>query len=382
MTTKEFSDEFDVLFNSITSNQAPGLDEYEKSVFLTQAQEDIIEGYFNAKKNKIQEGYDDSKKRQIDFSSLVKTVKLSKTEAPEEKLDDRSVCYPIPEDLFIYINEVCKDKNTRYSVIPISNTEYDLVMTKPYQYPIKRGVWRLITVGSPSIASVVKDILIGNNPKIPAYRRLTLTNKSSKDVTFIYNFKKRPISDASEAPGKAPVMKEDNNRVTIECVVYTDSNDGVNYLEAFYDEIGELKEYIGSFPRIPGETVAYKKYPGWAHYYSMEIPPEGTKYTINVPKAPNNQIELIGRFDVDTLEYKVRYLIKPTPIITTSLDGTGLSINGVTDKSNCILPSELHHDILIRAVELAKAAYVGNLSDQVSLGQVSGTELGVVTRSQ
>ena len=47
MTIKEFSDEFDTLYNNIMSNQAPGIDEYEKSVFLTRAQEEIIKNYFN-----------------------------------------------------------------------------------------------------------------------------------------------------------------------------------------------------------------------------------------------------------------------------------------------------------------------------------------------
>ena len=42
MTNEEFNNEFDVLYNNITSNQAPGLDEYEKSVFLTKAQDDIV----------------------------------------------------------------------------------------------------------------------------------------------------------------------------------------------------------------------------------------------------------------------------------------------------------------------------------------------------
>jgi hypothetical protein len=37
MTNPEFSDEFDIYYNNITSNQAPGLNEYEKSVFLTEA---------------------------------------------------------------------------------------------------------------------------------------------------------------------------------------------------------------------------------------------------------------------------------------------------------------------------------------------------------
>ena len=60
MTTKEFSNQFDVLYNNIMSNQAPGLDEYEKSVFLTKAQEDIVKAYFNPKGNKYFEGFDDS----------------------------------------------------------------------------------------------------------------------------------------------------------------------------------------------------------------------------------------------------------------------------------------------------------------------------------
>ena len=34
MTITEFSTEFDILYNNISSNMAPGLNEYEKSVFL------------------------------------------------------------------------------------------------------------------------------------------------------------------------------------------------------------------------------------------------------------------------------------------------------------------------------------------------------------
>ena len=37
MTVEEMDNMFDVLYNNITSNQAPGLNAYEKSVFLTKA---------------------------------------------------------------------------------------------------------------------------------------------------------------------------------------------------------------------------------------------------------------------------------------------------------------------------------------------------------
>ena len=42
MNTTEFSLQFDIYYNSIASNQAPPVDEYEKSVFLTNAQRDLI----------------------------------------------------------------------------------------------------------------------------------------------------------------------------------------------------------------------------------------------------------------------------------------------------------------------------------------------------
>ena len=43
MDYKEFSRRFDVLYNNISSNQAPSLNGYEKSVFLTKAQEEIVQ---------------------------------------------------------------------------------------------------------------------------------------------------------------------------------------------------------------------------------------------------------------------------------------------------------------------------------------------------
>lgn len=47
MTVDEFSYEFDISWNNVNSNQAPGLNEYEKSIFLTQSQEAIVKGIYN-----------------------------------------------------------------------------------------------------------------------------------------------------------------------------------------------------------------------------------------------------------------------------------------------------------------------------------------------
>lgn len=57
MTNLEFSREFDILYNNITSNQAPSLNSYEKSVFLTEAaeqyQQELISGIGGENNNRI-----------------------------------------------------------------------------------------------------------------------------------------------------------------------------------------------------------------------------------------------------------------------------------------------------------------------------------------
>ncbi len=72
MSVEEMDNMFDVLYNNITSNQAPGLNAYEKSVFLTKGQDETLKNYFNPKSkgNNTQEGFDGSAKRQVDFSML------------------------------------------------------------------------------------------------------------------------------------------------------------------------------------------------------------------------------------------------------------------------------------------------------------------------
>lgn len=64
--------------------------------------------------------------------------------------------------------------------------------------------------------------------------------------------------------------------------------------------------------------------------------------------------------------YNVRYLRRPRAIILSELES--ISIEGVTNEQSCELDPILHKEILQRAVELAKAAYLGDLTSQVILG--------------
>lgn len=79
MSVEEMDNMFDTLYNNIGSQQAPGLNAYEKSVFLTKGQSEIIKNYFNPKSkgNNTQEGFDNNPKRQVDFSTLTTTATTS-----------------------------------------------------------------------------------------------------------------------------------------------------------------------------------------------------------------------------------------------------------------------------------------------------------------
>ena len=172
MTIPEFSDQFDVLFNNITSNQAPGLNEYEKSLFLTKAEKEIVKNYFsaNSKGNSLGEGFDDSAKRQADFSVLMKTASCEPATI-SGKIDDRSIGYTYPSDVFIVINESVKVGNIIKQVVPLRYDEYLLKMSKPFKRPLKYQVWRLINSGSTDgrTATRTVEIIAGPNDSISSY---------------------------------------------------------------------------------------------------------------------------------------------------------------------------------------------------------------------
>ena len=142
MTNSEFSNEFDVLYQNITSNQAPGLDEYEKSVFLSKAQDEIVKSYFDPKTNKPQEGFDGSEKRQIDFSMLIVTEAVHEATVSPTPLFplQHTKLFNIPDRILMFINEslaVERDGVPTYlTVIPLDYKEYNRLMSKPYKRPL------------------------------------------------------------------------------------------------------------------------------------------------------------------------------------------------------------------------------------------------------
>lgn len=151
MTCEEFSLEFDLLYNNIMSNKAPGLSEYEKSLFLTQAQESIVLDIYSGK-------YGDSFERTEETTSYLNQLLKQRTYDSGEftegnKLDTRSIFVTLPEDIWFKTGETayiiddfykCQVDGLReVMVFPV--TQDTLVRTKrsPFRGPNERRILRL-----------------------------------------------------------------------------------------------------------------------------------------------------------------------------------------------------------------------------------------------
>lgn len=169
MTTEEMSNSFDVLYNNIASEQAAGLNEYEKSVFLTKAQDEIVKNYFSGKSkgNNLGQGFDDSLKRQADFSSVIDNWVCEKTNA-YKKLNPNSVQFQLPDEVFITVNEVAETDDGRVlQIIPLRYDEYTRLMSKPFKRPLKSQIWKLYTYGAETQKYV--ELLSNIDDKVESY---------------------------------------------------------------------------------------------------------------------------------------------------------------------------------------------------------------------
>lgn len=181
MTTQEFSASFDTILNSyiskykefgdITSPLSLELDEYEKSVFLTLAQDIVVYSYFDISPDGTSGGFDSSERRQIDFSNLIKVAKIAPNSYAVEKYADGSSLVKMPDNILRVLNEkVTDNQSNTYVVIPINYREYDRVCSKPYAKPFKRQAWRLFQSDkSGSNIDRYSELLLPNSNTITYY---------------------------------------------------------------------------------------------------------------------------------------------------------------------------------------------------------------------
>lgn len=176
MTTQEFSNTFDTLLNSYRDIKDFGksnspysleLDEYEKSILLTQAQDIIVKSYFDRTLNPQGQGFDDSERRQVDFSELISIAEPAKEGAtygdntPYIKYDERGVLYNMPSNILFILNEKIIETidlvSRTFIVVPLNYKEYDRIMSKAFAQPLKRQCWRLFQ--SPTGVDLISEVI-------------------------------------------------------------------------------------------------------------------------------------------------------------------------------------------------------------------------------
>lgn len=151
MTTAEFSREFDIYFNSIIPvSEAPSIDLYEKSIYLTRAQTEIVKNYFIPEGNKYKKGFEQSSKRRNDLNELVRTYKSTTLVNSSDIISNESKFFRIPNNTFLIIQEkaLVSDSNScnngnYIKVKPITHDEFNTQENNPFKKPDKSLAWRL-----------------------------------------------------------------------------------------------------------------------------------------------------------------------------------------------------------------------------------------------
>lgn len=160
MTVDEFKVEFDILYNNLASNAAPPLNDYEKSVFLTKAQEELVLEYIRPQTNSQGIGIDADPLRRSELKGLMSRGKLevSISKDIEDALifgtnsytysyKDKGSIIAILSETAIFTKVV--DSNTitvKKAVVPLSDDEITRVTSKIYSRPPKRQVWKISDV--------------------------------------------------------------------------------------------------------------------------------------------------------------------------------------------------------------------------------------------
>lgn len=159
MTTEEFSNEFDILldsyhfvgdFGKVSNKIDIALDEYEKSMFLTKAQEELVLEVYTGK-NIYSDSFERTEEARRYLNKLVKTIIISNKLSGLLGLSDTSTFFQLPEDIWFitYESAVLKDERLgcldgeEALVIPVTQDDYYKIVDNPFRGPSKSRALRL-----------------------------------------------------------------------------------------------------------------------------------------------------------------------------------------------------------------------------------------------
>lgn len=140
MTVDEFSIEFDLLINQ----RYPGIgntyiDEYEKSIFLTKAQEEVVKGYY--------EIFEKNEKARRALANIVRNGTVAydstfNTAQANIKIVETSKLFRLPLDAKLILTEqVIDSTGDSHKVKPITHDEYEDQKNNPFRKAKTSQAW-------------------------------------------------------------------------------------------------------------------------------------------------------------------------------------------------------------------------------------------------
>lgn len=159
MTNPEFSDKFTVLLDSYGTSSAFGkaapegrivLNEYEKSLFLTMAQDEIVSDLYNGH-NSLGESFEGNEELRRYLEPLITTRVCEVSEREDSHITPGSVFYRLPGNVAFLVyeqvtvgNGSCAKEQTRIlDVVPVLHDEYERIRKNPFRGPTERRVLRI-----------------------------------------------------------------------------------------------------------------------------------------------------------------------------------------------------------------------------------------------
>ena len=161
MTPEEFSNQYDVLVNSYRRFKAfdsqetldsLDFDEYEKSLYLTKAQEEVVLSLYSGRNSSLQ-SFEETEELRRYLSELIgwkEEEPIENTSGTPIGIDSSSTFFTLPEDLWFITYEavnVTKEGKCEgdydIEVVPVTQDEYHKIKNNPFRGTNTRRALRL-----------------------------------------------------------------------------------------------------------------------------------------------------------------------------------------------------------------------------------------------
>ena len=388
MTTQEFSDEFDILASSYRRfkafdhmEQLDSLDfnEYEKSIYLTKAQEDIVKELYSGKYTG--NAFESSEQIRRELESLIeqKTYSLKSTEESTDNsntdnnstntnsddttntdtTDDSNV-----DDTTDNPTDTNDDTNTDVSTDTDSNTEDNTEDNTDDSTDSNTEE----NTDTTDTTEETTDTDVDNSSEEEGNED---DSESTEDTTTDTDTSTDDSNSTEDNDNTNTTDNTNNNNNDNNLIVSETLSDGkyihsvfslpLNLLYIIYEQVSQ-----GTDNECLNKLIADVYPVTHDQYWRIRNNPfrgPNNRRVLRLDKG-NTEVELVSKYTI--AEYIIRYLKKPDPIVLDYLPNE--SIDNVSTPQTCLLNTSLHREILERAVRMALSSKI-NLTNNKDKGE-------------